>query len=42
MCHEGLTHAKPVGRFVNKQITAFCVTHYAATDEEAHSQPAEE
>src|SRR2546426_5893168 len=34
---EGITHAKPVGSFVNNQIAALCVTHCAEDDEEARS-----
>ena len=32
---QGITHAKPVGSFINNQIAALCVTNCADTDEEA-------
>jgi len=37
MYREGITHAKPVGCFINNQIAALCVTHCAENDEEARS-----
>jgi alkanesulfonate monooxygenase SsuD/methylene tetrahydromethanopterin reductase-like flavin-dependent oxidoreductase (luciferase family) len=35
MYREGIRPAGPVGRLVNNQIVALCVTHCAETDEEA-------